>query len=153
MFSTGQIPFELQNTWILNPSTDTHVCNNEEDFTFLYPAAEDDYLITGGNFVKIQAYGIVTITINTPTGKSKIKLSHIALTPTFFTNIVALLRATDNDIHFDSGRNVLYRLITSETVCYTKRLGGHWALMHREPKNTLDLTTQLTFLIGRFQLS
>jgi len=25
--------------------------------------------------------------------------------------------------------------------------------MHREPKNTLDLTTQLTFLIGRFQLS
>jgi len=25
--------------------------------------------------------------------------------------------------------------------------------MHREPKNTLDSTTQLTFLIGRFQLS
>jgi len=25
--------------------------------------------------------------------------------------------------------------------------------MHREPKNTLDLTTQSTFLIGRFQPS
>ena len=43
VFSTGQIPFELQNTWILDPGADTHVCNNEED----------DYLIAGGNFKKI----------------------------------------------------------------------------------------------------
>ena len=53
------------------------------------------------------------------------KLSYIALVPTIFTNIVALLRATDNDIYFDLGRNLLYRLATSETVCYIKRLGGH----------------------------
>jgi len=53
--------------------------------------------------MKIQAYGTVTITINTPTGKSKMKLSHIALAPTFFINIVALLRATNNDIHFNLG--------------------------------------------------
>jgi len=125
VFSTGQIPFKLQNTWILDPSANTHVCNNKEDFTFLYLVAEDDYLIAGGNFIKIQAYGTVTITINTPTGKSKMKLSYIALAPTFFTNIVALSRATNNDIHFDLGRNVLYRLATSETVCYAKRLGGH----------------------------
>jgi len=91
--------------------------------------------------VKIEAYGTVTITINTPTGKSKMKLSYIALAPTFFTNIVALLRATDNDIHFNLGRNMLYYLVTGKTVYYAKRLGGHWVLMHREPKNTLDLTT------------
>jgi len=68
-----------------------------------------------------------------------------------FTNIVALLRATDNDIHFDSGRNLLYRLATGETVYYTKRLGGHWALMYRDPTptDTLDLITQSTFLIRR----
>jgi len=67
------------------------------------------------------------------------KLSYVALAPTFFINIVALLRATDNDIYFDLGRNVLYRLATGEIVCYAKRLGGHWALMYRE--NTLDLIT------------
>ena len=78
------------------------------------------------------------------------KLSHIALVPTIFTNIIALLRATNNNIHFDSGRNVLYHLATSEIVCYAKRLGGHWALIYRDPKNTLDLTTQSTFLTGRF---
>jgi hypothetical protein len=69
----------------------------------LYPAAEDDYLIAGGNFEKIQAYGIVAITVDIPTRKLKIKLSYIALVPTMFINIVALLRATNNNIHFDLG--------------------------------------------------
>jgi len=48
------------------------------------------------------------------------KLSYIALVPTIFINIVALLRATDNDIYFDLGRNLLYRLATRETVYYIK---------------------------------
>jgi hypothetical protein len=67
------------------------------------------------------------------------KLSYVALVPTIFINIVALLRATNNDIHFDLGRNVLYYLATGEIVYYARRLGGHWALMYREPTNTLDL--------------
>jgi hypothetical protein len=69
------------------------------------------------------------------------KLSHIALVPTIFINIVALLRATNNDIYFDLGRNLLYRLATGETVYYIKQLGGHWILMYREPTNTLDSIT------------
>jgi len=43
------------------------------------------------------------ITINTPTGSSKMKLSYVVLVLTIFINIVALLRATDNDIYFDLG--------------------------------------------------
>jgi hypothetical protein len=53
------------------------------------------------------------------------KLYYIALVPTIFINIVALLRATNNNIYFDLGRNLLYRLVTGEIVCYMKRLGGH----------------------------
>ena len=48
------------------------------------------------------------------------KLSYIALVPTFFVNIVALLRATDNDIYFNLERNVLYHLVTGKTVYYAK---------------------------------
>ena len=82
-------------------------------------------------------------------------LSHVALAPTFFTNIVALSRATDNNIHFNSGRNILYQLATGETVCYAKRLGGYWALMHREPTNTLESThsTFSTSTLKRYQPS
>ncbi|OCK87487.1 uncharacterized protein K441DRAFT_353861 [Cenococcum geophilum 1.58] len=68
-----------------------------------------------------------------------------------FTNIVALLRATDNDIHFNLGRNLLYHLVTGETVCYTKRLGGHWALMHREPTNSLKSTKLVFSTFKRYQ--
>ena len=53
------------------------------------------------------------------------KLSYIALVPTIFTNIVALLRATNNNIYFDLGRNLLYRLATGEIVYYVRRLGKH----------------------------
>ena len=53
------------------------------------------------------------------------KLSYIALALSFFTNIVALLRATNNDIYFDLGRNILYRLATSKIVYYAKQLGGY----------------------------
>jgi len=63
--------------------------------------------------------------VNTPTRKLKIKLSYIALVPTIFINIIALLRATNNNIHFNLGRNLLYYLATSEIVYYVKRLGGH----------------------------
>ena len=82
------------------------------------------------------------------------KLSYIALVPNIFINIIALSRAIDNNIHFDLGRNLLYRLATSEIVYYARRLGGYQALMHREPKPipTLD-STQSTFLTRRHQLS
>ena len=56
----------------------------------MYLAAENNHLIAGRNFKKISAHGIVTITVNTPTRKLKLKLSYIALTPTFFINIIAL---------------------------------------------------------------
>ena len=79
------------------------------------------------------------------------KLSYIALVPTMFINIVVLSRATANDIHFDSGRNVLYRLATGETVCHVKRLGGHWALMHREPTNSLNSTKSAFLTFKRYQ--
>jgi len=54
---------------------------------------------------------------------------------------MALLRATDNDIYFNLGRNLLYCLATSKIVYYIKQLGGHYALIYREPINTLDLIT------------
>ena len=53
------------------------------------------------------------------------KLSYIVLVPNIFINIIALLRAIDNNIYFDLGRNLLYRLATGEIVCYAKRLGGY----------------------------
>ena len=65
------------------------------------------------------------ITVNTPNGKLKIKLSYIVLVLTMFINIIVLLKATTNNIHFDLGRNLLYHLAIGKTVYYTKQLEGH----------------------------
>ena len=69
------------------------------------------------------------------------KLFYIVLVPTIFTNIIALLRATVNDIYFDLGRNLLYHLTIGEIIYYIKQLGGHQALIYKEPINSLDLLT------------
>jgi len=66
------------------------------------------------------------------------KLSHIALVPTIFINIVALLRATNNDIYFDLARNILYRLITSEIVYYMKRLGYYSTVTDPSQESRLE---------------
>ena len=65
------------------------------------------------------------ITINTPNRKLKIKLSHIVLVLTMFINIIVLLKATANDIHFNLEWNLLYYLKAGEIVCYAKRLRGY----------------------------
>ena len=48
------------------------------------------------------------------------KLFYIVLVPTIFINIVVLLRATVNNIHFDLRWNLLYHLVMGETVYYIK---------------------------------
>ena len=75
-----------------------------------------------------------------PNRKSKMKLFNIALVLTIFTNIIVLLRATTNDIHFNSGQNLLYHLAMGKTVYYIKQLGGHWALIYKKPINSLNST-------------
>ena len=68
------------------------------------------------------------------------KLFDIALVLTIFINIIVLLKATANDIHFNLGQNLLYHLATGKTVYYIKQLRGHWALIYKEPIDSLNLT-------------
>ena len=46
---------------------------------------------------------------------------------------------------------MLYHLATSKTVYYAKQLGGHWALIHREPTSTLDSTQSIFLTSKRYQ--
>ncbi|KAF2175743.1 hypothetical protein K469DRAFT_504960, partial [Zopfia rhizophila CBS 207.26] len=95
--------------WILDPGADIHVCNNDADFRTTKPAVPDeDVLIAGSSQIQIKAWGDVTIKVDTPTGPQAMDLHNVALVRSFFTNVVALSKAIQNNIHFDSGRNVLY---------------------------------------------
>jgi len=135
VFSTGSYP--LQHSFILDPAADIHVCNNADDFTFTRPASEDDYLIAGGSYHQIKAFGKVTINLETPEGPATTTLHDVAYISSFFTNIVSLSRLASNGIHFDSGRNILYQFTnkdstTTKAIVKLSKHGGHWVLMHRQ---------------------
>ena len=68
------------------------------------------------------------------------KLFYIVLVPTMFINIIALLKAIKNDIYFNLGWNLLYRLEIGEIVYYIKQLGCYWVLMYKEFIDSLNLT-------------
>jgi len=54
-------------------------------------------------------------------------LKKVALIPSSFTNVVSLARLSSSDVHFDSGRNVLYKTgPPRQDVAKLTRLGGHW---------------------------
>ena len=63
----------------------------------------------------------------------------MALLPSFFTNLVSLHSLTYLDIHFDSGRNALYRKDKefNQIVAKLTRCGGHWLIDSRSA-NTPD---------------
>jgi len=124
--------YPLLHSWTLDPATDIHICNNPAEFQWKSPAA-DDYVLAGGSETKIDAWGEVTILLQTSTGAKKTTLRHVALIPSFFTSLVSLARLSSSNIHFDSGRNCLYKLTksSSEPIAHLTRLGSHWLIQHR----------------------
>ncbi|KAI1676325.1 hypothetical protein KJE20_14097 [Pyrenophora tritici-repentis] len=77
--------------------------------------------------------GEVNLPLSTPSGIKTTTLKRVALIQSFFTSLVSLSRLSSSDIHFDSGRNILYRAVNDarEDVASLTRLGGHWLVVHR----------------------
>ena len=125
--------YPLVHSWTLDPATDIHICNNPAEFDWKAPAADDDVVLAGGTETKIEAWGEVKLPLSTPSGIKTTTLKHVALIQSFFTSLVSLSRLSSSNIHFDSGRNILYRAVndTREGVASLTQLGGHWLVVHR----------------------
>ncbi|KAF2728908.1 hypothetical protein EJ04DRAFT_404670, partial [Polyplosphaeria fusca] len=111
-------------SWTLDPATDIHICNNPAEFQWKALAAVNDIVLAGGSETRIEAWGEVTIPLSTPEGNRVTTLKHVALIPSFFTSLVSLSRLSSSNVHFDSGRNCLYR--SGQDIAKLTRLGGHW---------------------------
>ena len=94
------INYEIFNCWILDSGSNIYVCNDPSRFKKTYATTSNDYLVSGSTTYLIKAYGTVDITINLPTGQTEtITLSHVALVPGFFTNLVSFSRAKHAGIY------------------------------------------------------
>ncbi|KAF1938013.1 hypothetical protein EJ02DRAFT_426066 [Clathrospora elynae] len=63
---------------------------------------------------------------NTLTGVRSLTLTHVAYVPGFITSLIGLARCRKMDIHFDSGRDLLYKGNPGTALAYLEHDGGHW---------------------------
>ena len=64
----------------------------------------------------------------TPTGVRSLTLTHVAYVPGFITSLISLARCRKMNIHFDSGRDLLYKGDPGTTLAYLEHDGGHWLI-------------------------
>ncbi|KAI1668846.1 hypothetical protein L13192_06305 [Pyrenophora tritici-repentis] len=107
----------LINRWIVDPSSNVHICNS----TYFNWRKTSDAKSTDVIFAGATAYQ-----------KKDILLTHVAYVPGFLTNLFALGRCRRSGIHFDSGRNILYKEKISSVVANFTYSHGHWLLDAKE---------------------
>jgi hypothetical protein len=70
----------------------------------------------------------VIVNVTQGSVRKDILLTHVAYVPRFLTNLFALGRCRSSGIHFDSGRDVLYKDKISNVVANLTYNHGHWLL-------------------------
>jgi hypothetical protein len=81
---------------------------------------------------------------NTPTGARSLRLTHVAYVEGFITSLIGLARCRKLGIHFDSGRDLLYKDDPGSVLAYLEHDGGHW-LVDTEVSRRLKPVLLLSF--------
>ncbi|KAI0997602.1 hypothetical protein K3495_g10584 [Podosphaera aphanis] len=102
---------ELLTRWIVSPGSNTHVINSEawKGWKRERENTERRTINAGNSSTLITAWGSVELIARTLTGLKTLHLTHVAYVEGFLTSVIGLARCRKEAIHFDSGRDVLYR--------------------------------------------
>jgi hypothetical protein len=119
---------KLSNRWILGPGSNTHVINSENwtGWTREYDASATDFVGAGTGCIQITAWGRMRLMANTPSGMQSLTLTHVVYVEGFVTSLIGLTRCREMGIHFDSGRDLLYKDKPGAVLAYLEHDGGHW---------------------------
>ena len=82
--------YHLQDSFILNPESNCHVCNDCSRIYDFQLATQDEILYAGDSILNIQGYGSVEITLQDLNDLFSIVLHQIAFISIFHINIVIL---------------------------------------------------------------
>ena len=124
----------LLDRWIVDPGSNVHICNSTYfNWHKTSDARSTDVIFAGATSHQVAAWGEVIISVSVNLGKQKdLLLTHVAYVPGFLTNLFALGRCRRSSIHFDSGRNILYKERISNVVANLAYSQGHWLLDAKE---------------------
>jgi hypothetical protein len=115
-------------------------------WTKKYDAVATNFVGAGTGRIYITAWGSIELKAKTPAGVQLLKLTHVAYVPGFITSLIGLTRCRKMDIHFDSGRDLLYKGNPGTILAYLEHDGGHWlvdadVLCHPKPLLLLSFGT------------
>ncbi|KAI0991671.1 hypothetical protein K3495_g16516, partial [Podosphaera aphanis] len=132
---------ELLTRWIVDPGSNTHVINSEswKGWKRERENTERQTINAGNSRTLITAWGRVEIVARTPRGLQTLLLTHVAFVKGFLTSVLGLARCRNESIHFDSGRDILYKHHSKNIVAQLEYNGGHWLIdadESRRPKST-----------------
>ena len=82
--------YTLHNSFILDSGATIHCCNTRERFYALKPAAADNILIAGNDYIQIEAFGDVYITVEGLNRLKQILLRDVAYVLSFYTSVASL---------------------------------------------------------------
>jgi Reverse transcriptase (RNA-dependent DNA polymerase) len=139
VFSEGRSNYRLQRCWILDSGADIHVCNDRSRFQFERAAGPKDILYAGAATYQIEAFGTVDLTVQLPRGTDKIRLLNVALVPGFLTNVAALCRFMDKDVHWNTKKRLLFK--DDKTICLLSKVDDHWVLEDSSPSSSAVFAT------------
>ena len=101
--------YELHSSVILDSRATLHIGNDKARFTELTPANDGNFLYAGDDHVRIEAYGIMEVIVQTngyPKGR-KIKLTKAAFVPSFHISIVSLQLLNKHQVYWNNRTNSL----------------------------------------------
>ena len=131
--------YDIINSWILDSGSNIHICNNSNRFRPTQSTTSEDYLVSGSTTYQIEAYGDVDITLTSPTGDKKKKtLYHVALVPSFFTNLVSYSKAMKAGIYWDGKRDKLFTEADGRQTDFCSLIphNGHWIMEYNSPTSS-----------------
>ena len=124
---TSSNDYKLYNAWTLDNASDIHVCNDikRSGFCRTREALPDDEIFAGKTSYPIEAFGTVTVFVQTPKGRRQIELTNVALTPGFMTNLVSLHLLNIKGVHWNS-ESPEYLTRDGKVFCNLERVDHHW---------------------------
>lgn len=125
---------------ILDPGSNCHVINNEDWIGWKRESNNPaGHTIRAGQHVtRIDAFGSLEVVVDSPNGAATITLTNVAYVKGFLTSIMGLARCRPQGVHFDSGRNILYKGSPQNVLLNLEYNGGHWLVdsnPERRPKS------------------
>ena len=97
--------------------------------------------------LQIESVDSIIITLQSPTGSKKIKLSNVHYVPDFLTNLVSASLLADKELYFDTQHKHLH--INGVTKYYALRHDQHYLLENNKTSTTTLLASEEAFFMNK----